>query len=640
MKYLLTILFILAGFFSASAQNGTPGCFKAYDAQGQEITTLCTDQEVTFQDCGDKVPDEKEYYVFDYKSGSPIPTPSSPEKKHTYTTAGKYRVLQIANYGGATLTDTVSQVYEVKEVIPPDFSATACASRSINVAVTDLRYDRYTLDFGDGKQQPAIPGGQYSHTYATEGTYTLTLTGSFTGAPCQGIATQKVTVQGKVPTPVLAKLEVQQQAVSGQLQITLQNLQSGRSYMIEQQKNANTGFRVVATVSNAAQATFVYQFAAVNTIESALYRIRPVDDCGILLDEVSNTLSSIVLNVTPAEKEIALNWSALPGALQGFELYRNGSLLDTFDKAATTYTDSSVSCGQRYTYQVVGLYPNGVQSISELQQAEVFSAVLPPAGHLTSTFDLNNQLQLTLDVPQGQQVQQVTFERSIAGAAYEALASSPQATFMETDIAINKAICYRASYTNACGNSSALSNITCPILLQASSAADGSTALSWTQFEGFTDGVGQYMVELLSPDKQLIASYPASGSTYTDRPLGSESLLLYRIKATSKDGTAITYSNIQMLEQLLQLYIPSAFTPNNDGLNDVFEVKGRFFENFRIRIYNSLGNVVYESTDAATGWDGTYKGMPVPAGAYAYDITITTAAGSPKQQTGTITLLR
>lgn len=598
------------------------------------------DQEVTFQDCGDKVPDEKEYYVFNYKSGSPIPTPSSPEKKHTYTTAGKYRVLQIANYGGATLTDTVSQVYEVKEVMPPAFAATACADRSINITVTDQTYDSYTLDFGDGRQQPAAAGGQYSHTYAIEGTYILTLTGTFAGAPCQGIATQEVAVQGMTPTPKLAKLEVQQQAVPGQLQLTLQNLQPGRSYILEQQQNTNTGFQDIATIGNAAQATLVHQLTAVNTTESALYRIRPIDDCGTLLNEFSNTIGNVVLNATPAEKEIALSWNALPSALQGFELYRNGSLLNTFDKAATTYTDSSVSCGQRYTYQVVGLYLDGVQSVSVLQQVEAFSAALPPAGHLTSTFDLNNQLQITLDVPQGQQVQQVTFERSIAGAAYEALVSSPQTNFTDTDIAINKATCYRASYTNACGNSSALSNITCPILLQASSAADGSTNLNWTKYEGFPGGVGQYTVELLSPDKQLIASYPASGSAYTDRTLGTEPLLLYRIKATSKNSTAITYSNIQTLEQPLQLYIPSAFTPNNNGLNDVFEVKGRFFENFSIRIYNSMGNVVYESTDAATGWDGTYKGTLVPAGAYAYAITITTAAGSPKQRTGTVTLLR
>ncbi|MBF9254977.1 gliding motility-associated C-terminal domain-containing protein [Pontibacter sp. 172403-2] len=640
MKFLFAILFILAGFFSASAQSETPGCFKAYDAQGQEITTLCADQEVSFQDCGNKVPDENEYYVFDYKNGSAIPTPASPEKKHTYHAPGKYRVLQIANYGGATLTDTVSQVYEVKEVIPPDFTTTACASRNINVSITDQRYDRYILNFGDGQQQPAIPGGQYSHTYATEGTYTLTLTGSFTGAPCQGTATQEITVQGKIPAPKLAKLEVQQQAVSGQLQLTLQNLQPGRSYLIEQQKNTSIGFRVIATISKVVQATFVHQLTGINTTESALYRIRPIDDCGTVLNEFSNVIGNVVLSATPAEKEIALNWNSLPGASEGYALYRNGSLLKTIDKATTSYSDTDVSCGQNYTYQLIALYPDDVQSASVTQQAEISSTATPPKGHLVSTFDLNNQLQLTLDVPQGQQAQQVTFERSIAGANYEALASSPQNTYTDAAIDINKAPCYRAGYTDACGNSSAPSNITCPILLQAASAADGSTNLNWTKYEGFTDGVEQYTVELLSPDKQLIASYPASGNAYTDRILGAESLLLYRIKASAKNDTAITYSNIRTLEQPLQLYIPSAFTPNNDGLNDVFEVKGRFFENFRMRIYNSMGNVVYESSDATAGWDGTYKGTQAPAGAYAYDISITTAAGSPKQRTGTVTLLR
>ncbi|WP_347156639.1 gliding motility-associated C-terminal domain-containing protein [Pontibacter chitinilyticus] len=642
MNYLLTLYFILGLVpgFSAMARSSTPGCFEAFDTQGKKITTLCVGQEVTFQDCGNKVPDENEYYVFDYKSGSKIPTPSTPEKKHTYTEAGKYRVLQIANYGGATLTDTVSQVYEVKEALPPTLAFTACANRLLHVTVTDKRYDTYTLAFGDGKQQLMKAGQEVSHTYAAEGTFTLTLTGTFAGAPCQGITQQQVTVQGAVPVPKLAKLEVLQQAAAGQLRFTLQNLQSGLRYTLERQQHAGSSFQTIDTLRQVTQAELTYTVADVNTTEAASYRITPTDECLSHLNEVSNTIQSITLASIPAEQEVTLQWTAPPVSVQQTELYRNGSLLQSMAKNTSRYTDTDVSCGQTYTYQVVNTYAAAVQSVSVQQQVAVTSTAIPQAGYLASTFDLDNQLQLSLTLPAGQQTQQVRWEQSIAGGAYKELTTTPQPLFTAATPDILTPTCYRASYTNTCGNSSGFSNSTCPILLQASSAADGSINLSWTKYESFPSGVGQYTVELLSPDKQLLASYAASGTNYTDHTLGNEPLLLYRIKATAKSGVGQTYSNIQTLEQPLLLFVPSAFTPNNDGLNDVLQVKGRFFSNYQIRIYNSLGNVLYDATDPLGGWDGTFKGKQMPAGVYSYDISVTTAAGTPSHRTGTVTLLR
>lgn len=56
------------------------------------------------------------------------------------------------------------------------------------------------------------------------------------------------------------------------------------------------------------------------------------------------------------------------------------------------------------------------------------------------------------------------------------------------------------------------------------------------------------------------------------------------------------------------LYIPNAFTPNNDGLNDVFRVYGNGIVKFSIQIFNRWGEVVYESDDINAVWDGSHKG--------------------------------
>ena len=89
--------------------------------------------------------------------------------------------------------------------------------------------------------------------------------------------------------------------------------------------------------------------------------------------------------------------------------------------------------------------------------------------------------------------------------------------------------------------------------------------------------------------------------------------------------------------------IPTAFTPNNDGLNDIF----RMCNNMQLdklvdfRVFNRWGELVYENTnDATKGWDGTYKGVPQEMGVYNYMIIIAKPDGTNKIFKGNVTLVR
>jgi gliding motility-associated-like protein len=69
------------------------------------------------------------------------------------------------------------------------------------------------------------------------------------------------------------------------------------------------------------------------------------------------------------------------------------------------------------------------------------------------------------------------------------------------------------------------------------------------------------------------------------------------------------------------LYIPNAFTPNSDGLNDIFTaVSVCPLSYFRMMIFNRWGEELFESDDISIGWDGTKNGIPVPGDAYVYKI--------------------
>jgi len=90
-----------------------------------------------------------------------------------------------------------------------------------------------------------------------------------------------------------------------------------------------------------------------------------------------------------------------------------------------------------------------------------------------------------------------------------------------------------------------------------------------------------------------------------------------------------------------ELLIPNAFTPNNDGQNDIFKIRNMTDERLiDFRVFNRWGTILYRSTDPNGGWDGTNKGQPQPVGVYGYVIQIGYPDGYIETYKGTVTLLK
>lgn len=73
---------------------------------------------------------------------------------------------------------------------------------------------------------------------------------------------------------------------------------------------------------------------------------------------------------------------------------------------------------------------------------------------------------------------------------------------------------------------------------------------------------------------------------------------------------------VSVAESVLKM--PNAFSPNGDGINDIYKPKDGYqsITEFHAYIFNRWGQKLYEWTDPSTGWDGTYKGKPVKDGVY------------------------
>ncbi len=88
------------------------------------------------------------------------------------------------------------------------------------------------------------------------------------------------------------------------------------------------------------------------------------------------------------------------------------------------------------------------------------------------------------------------------------------------------------------------------------------------------------------------------------------------------------------------IYVPNAFTPNGDGINDYLQVYGTAIASLRLVIYNQWGGQVFISTDPLKGWDGTRNGQKAPAGMYTYSLEAVMQDGKRVTKGGTFNLIR
>ncbi len=88
------------------------------------------------------------------------------------------------------------------------------------------------------------------------------------------------------------------------------------------------------------------------------------------------------------------------------------------------------------------------------------------------------------------------------------------------------------------------------------------------------------------------------------------------------------------------VFLPNAFSPNGDGVNDVLYVRGEGVLNMELWIYNRFGQQVFYSDDQSRGWNGDFRGEDMPPGVYAYHLVVECTNGEVNELSGNINLIR
>ncbi len=118
----------------------------------------------------------------------------------------------------------------------------------------------------------------------------------------------------------------------------------------------------------------------------------------------------------------------------------------------------------------------------------------------------------------------------------------------------------------------------------------------------------------------------------------------YTVTATDSKGCTVSDTVSVKVEFVNcdkpNIFVPNAFSPNNDGKNDVIYVSGEYIDSMDWVIYNRWGEKVFQSKDINEGWDGKYRNQDCQAGVYYYKLEIKCSGGKTFLSGGDITLIR
>lgn len=367
---------------------------------------------------------------------------------------------------------------------------------------------------------------------------------------------------------------------------------------------------------------------------------------------------------------IVVNWLPYRGwnAVKKYRIHRkiagepNFKVLDSVSGNTYTYTDRTNICKITYDYLIEGVDVNDstVFSMSDTARATPLNFYRLPAPEIwRSTVESDAFAQTEwqmLSNPRYPLKKYSVYRKDENGWELyrdNYAVQNGMLIFQDMNTKVHQRnYTYQINATDVCDNVSPLSNPGRTIHLAATLHENKKDAnLSWTPYIHWNEGVENYIVErsIEGAAFQEIARVSSTDSTFTDTnlPLYCAKDFVYRItgirnqpEQTDSSYNVVSVSNTADFVPPMHIYIPNAFTPDDNRLNDGFAPKGVFIYKYRLTVFNRWGEKLYESDACQNFWDGLYQGEKAADGVYAYKVEAWDLEMKMYQFVGTVHVLR
>ncbi len=626
MKHLVAIILYLSILQVSDAQN----CFFADKTRGCAPLTV----KMTLTDTCLTASQPQ----FDFGNGGGFVTADT----NTYPNPGLYTVALRANFiiGGATISRV--NYISVLASPEPDFTIFKCEGRGVRIRINDGVYEQYIISYGDGSPNDTITWPQNfspPHTYPNLQSRTVTVRGRYVPGDCGGQKSQQVTPITGVNVPAIQSLNQ-----SGNSATLTFSTQPDIRYIIY--RGIDTATQVIDTLM-ASGTTTVYTLASSMGSGSPCFRIASLDGCDQMKSSALLCGFSGITISAPNDYNL-LNWINPKGVVQNLQLSRiDLGNLAFFGIAPIPqqYNDSAVICGQNYCYSLRATMAGSGATVGSDTFCITAVSIKNPSSVIQPYASVENGVMLLRwDLPTGIVGGQIRATRTENNGSAAALRFPFLNEVTDKPARLGRGLfCYSLSIRDTCGNQSQTQTKTCAIWLRGTGSGETERQLNWTAFSGLDTTIDYtYTLQKLDPQNNVVRSIELGNTlSYLDNVIeeGFQNIG-FRIRATSPlFPDKEMYSNTIILEQRSGLYVPSAFSPNGDGVNDLFFVQGRFLDNFRLSVFNKWGELIYQSLNFTDQWDGTFRGKIVPTDVYVYVLEASDVNGKKFTRKGTITIL-
>lgn len=607
------------------------------------------------------------FYKWDFGNGTILEGSTLNAVTHRYDSAKVYfPALVISDDDGCEIVISSPDSLIIYPAPRADFEAdTLRICEMGQVQFTDLSeslnpIDTWAWDLGNGTisalQHPA-------YNYPLAGTYHVSLTVT-TINNCTGIIEKPAYIEVIENIPPI-KPDIQFVSVLSDESIELQfeaydNSNQDFAKYIIYRAATNGLFRPIHESNDISETYFVDRGLFTN-LASYCYQVQAVNYCGSATNLTHlDAHCSILLKAQGEIDAIQLNWNAYQGwPVETYRIYRvdgygthNGQLIVTVDGNTFSYLDTEVFCEDSYNYRIEAVAANGLtyHSWSNISSASATHIGPPfPLNMINVSVVDNISIQLAWEeLPLDQLFEYYLLEKSGAGR-YEVLttfpAEMPITSYLDEAVSVqDQSYYYRVFGIDSCGDQTLIGRIGKSILLSGKKQRNGAL-LNWTPYEEWESGVEYYDLEVLdeTTNQFIHVGQTAGGiTTFVDSiTYLPQYQYCYRVIAHELNGNSSeSISNYACVEMPPLLYTPNAFTPNGDGFNDEFFIKGDFIDSFHLMIFSRWGSKIFESRDMQAGWDGTYQGNQVPEGVYVFRVIASGFDGRDISRAGTVTVIR
>lgn len=517
----------------------------------------------------------------------------------------------------------------------PDVRAISCLSKNVTLSIPNTQfnvYDKYEISWGDSQSSIVNKGDSIvSHTYSMSLIYTLTVIGRKNDLSCSAASIFNFTPNGIPPyivPPLINKLELTNDAQSMKMISTTFN---GLQTEILQKENGGVFIVNGQLVINGTMKQ--NNVLALDSTKQYCFKLQTSDVCGNKVS--SGEMCTINLKTKANDSQNVLDWTPYPNALTKYEVSSNSVVLtNIYNKAQNTYTHLNTICGQKYCYQVKA-FVGVTESVSQLRCVDGKNSLSLPAITDGLVSINNKDVNLSWSIPSGYSAKEVVINKAegLSGVFSEIKKGNLTEYGEVLDETKNNPPCFKLSYADNCGNVSPASDSYCPVLLKLK-----ETELSWTPYEKFTSA--SYSMEVSDKVGLVLKNYNVNGvlKLIPNPDDFTVQDLRFRVKTTSTNGK-MSFSNYKSLSFVLKLLVPSAFTPNGDGLNDTFKIFTAFVKTYQYQIFDRWGNVIFTAQTPNDEWDGRINGQSPQAGTYVYTLSYTSQGGQEFKKEGVISIV-